>query len=416
MIIMGMLKNCFTTLLFSFIPLITVSQTITVCSTCTEQSIKLAVIKAEPGDTINVKKGIYFENEIVIEKPVTIIGQDLPTIDGEEKGSIFRVNSDSVVITGFRMKNIGFSHVTNYAAVHIFESSDFTVTNNILENVFFGILVERSKRGEIVRNTISGESEKEFNAGNGIHGWNSSHLLISENKITDLRDGIYLEFVDDSEISENESWGNIRYGLHFMFSNRDKYNNNEFRNNGSGVAVMFSKFISMKGNRFYENWGTASFGLLLKEIYDAEIEGNDFYKNTVGINVEGSTRINYRGNNIRENGWAVKIKGGCYANEFTQNNFSYNSFDLSYNSKMNDNIFIENYWSSYTGYDLDKDGIGDVPFRPVKLFSYIVNRTPETVILLRSFFVDIINFSESVTPVFTPNNLADTKPHMKPFQ
>ena len=99
-----------------------------------------------------------------------------------------------------------------------------------------------------------------------------------------------------------------------------------------------------------------------------------------------------------------------------QNNFLNNSFDLSYNGQLNDNQFDGNYWSSYTGYDLDKDGVGDVPFRPVKLFSYIVNRTPETIVLLRSLFVDIINFSEKVSPVFTPDALKDEHPLMKAVQ
>lgn len=89
-----------------------------------------------------------------------------------------------------------------------------------------------------------------------------------------------------------------------------------------------------------------------------------------------------------------------------------NSFDLSYNSKLNNNKFEGNHWSEYAGYDLDKDGIGDVPYRPVKLFSYVVNKTPEALILLRSLFVDIINFSEKVSPVFTPDNLVDSKPIM----
>ncbi|PIV19508.1 MAG: nitrous oxide reductase family maturation protein NosD, partial [Flavobacteriales bacterium CG03_land_8_20_14_0_80_35_15] len=97
----------------------------------------------------------------------------------------------------------------------------------------------------------------------------------------------------------------------------------------------------------------------------------------------------------------------------TNNNFLNNAFDLSYNSELNDNFFNNNYWSEYTGYDLDKNGIGDVPYRPVKLFSYIVNKTPETLILLRSLFVDIINFSEKVSPVFTPDDLLDNKPLMK---
>ena len=76
-------------------------------------------------------------------------------------------------------------------------------------------------------------------------------------------------------------------------------------------------------------------------------------------------------------------------------------------------LFDKNYWTNYTGYDLDKNGIGDIPFRPVKLFSYIVNRTPETIILLRSLFINIIDFSEKVSPVFTPDNLMDNNPLTK---
>ena len=201
-----------------------------------------------------------------------------------------------------------------------------------------------------------------------------------------------------------------------MFSDDDTYSNNSFINNSSGVAVMFSKNIIMLNNRFEKNWGTASYGLLLKEINDATIEGNSFLGNTIGINVEGANRIDFKNNDFKQNGWAVKIRGACYKNIFTNNNFISNSFDLAYNSRLNDNVFDGNHWSNYSGYDLDKDGIGDVPHRPVNLFSFIANETPETIILLRSLFVDIINFSEKVSPVFTPANLLDMNPKTRPIK
>jgi nitrous oxidase accessory protein len=153
--------------------------------------------------------------------------------------------------------------------------------------------------------------------------------------------------------------------------------------------------------------------MLLKEINDSEIKGNTFEDNTIGINIEGSNRINYTHNTFKNNGWAIKVRGACYTIKFIENNFLYNSFDIAYNSNVNDNVFDKNYWSNYTGYDLDRDRIGDVPYRPVKLFSYIVNRTPETIILLRSMFMDIIDFSEKVSPVFTPDNLLDYHPQIK---
>ncbi|MDX1409205.1 MAG: NosD domain-containing protein, partial [Saprospiraceae bacterium] len=164
------------------------------------------------------------------------------------------------------------------------------------------------------------------------------------------------------------------------------------------------------------NWGKSSYGLLLKEIYDAEIERNVFDGNSIGIMVEGSTRINYRRNDFARNGWAIKISGGCLDNVVTENNFVTNTFDLSISSNANNNAFDGNYWSGYNGYDLDRDGIGDVPYRPVKLFNFIVNRTPEAIVLLRSLFIDIVNFSEKVSPVFTPKNVVDATPRLTPFK
>ena len=182
---------------------------------------------------------------------------------------------------------------------------------------------------------------------------------------------------------------------------------------GRGVAVMFSKKINMWENVFEYNWGKASYGMLLKEIYDADIKNNVFRENTIGIYVEGSTRINYLQNDFIRNGWAIKISGGCLDNVVNGNNFLSNTFELSLKASANNNSFDGNYWSDYSGYDLNRDGIGDVPYRPVKLFNYVVNETPEAMVLLRSLFIDIINFSEKVSPVFTPENVVDNAPSMK---
>jgi nitrous oxidase accessory protein len=76
-----------------------------------------------------------------------------------------------------------------------------------------------------------------------------------------------------------------------MFSHSDHYISNIFRNNGAGVAVMYSKKVRMERNHFEENWGAAAYGILLKEITDSYIGNNVFLKNTVGIHMEGSSRI-----------------------------------------------------------------------------------------------------------------------------
>ncbi len=389
------------------------AKTWNICNTCENSSIKETIALAKAHDTLLVQKGTYLEYEILVDKPLVIKGIDYPIIDGEEKGEIFRVQSDNVSLDGLFIINVGVSYTKDNAAIRVVQSKNFRIQNMVLEQLFFGIYLEKSSHGKVYHNRIIGEAVDEYNSGNGIQLWYSSDVEVSKNHVQGTRDGIYLEFSDRITITDNVSMDNLRYGLHFMFSNNDVYANNTFENNGAGVAVMFSKFITMKNNTFKKNWGTAAYGMLLKEINDAKIIGNTFEENTIGINIEGSNRINYTNNDFIGNGWAIRVVGACYTNSFKGNNFLYNSFDISYNSKLNDNVFEGNFWSSYTGYDLDKDGVGDVPYRPVKLFSYVVNRTPETIVLLRSLFMDIIDFSERVSPVFTPDNLKDAQPLMK---
>ena len=410
---MNHFKTSFVLLLLCCVPLIAQGKTWEICGECGTRTIAQGIAGAAPGDTLLIKKGVYREHDLVIDKPLALIGQDMPTIDGQGKGQILGIHSDGVSLDGLHLINVGTSYITDFAAVRVVQSKDFKIENLHVEKPFFAIYLERASDGLVANNKIVGDAVTEYNSGNGIQLWYSKNIKIIGNHVERVRDGIYLEFSDHIEILGNLSTKNIRYGLHFMFSDNNNYRENIFDDNGAGVAVMFSKHISMTQNIFRRNWGTTSFGLLLKEINDAKIVDNLFEDNSVGISVEGTNRVDFLDNDLTNNGWAIRVKGACYENRFSGNNFLYNSFDVSYNSKLNDNVFEGNHWSDYTGYDLDRNGIGDVPYRPVKLFSYIVNRSPVTMVLLRSLFMDIIDFSEKVSPVFTPDNLIDNKPLMK---
>src|SRR5690606_34867335 len=107
--------------------------------------------------------------------------------------------------------------------------------------------------GKVLNNTIIGNAVNEYNSGNGIQLWYSKNIEVAGNTVRKMRDGIYLEFSDGINIRNNRSIGNLRYGLHFMFSNNNVYAHNLFENNGAGVAVMFSKFIKIESNIFRKN-------------------------------------------------------------------------------------------------------------------------------------------------------------------
>lgn len=133
----------------------------------------------------------------------------------------------------------------------------------------------------------------------------------------------------------------------------------------------------------------------------------------MGIHLEGTSRIDIQRNIFRENGWAIKVQASCENNDFHHNNFTGNSFDVGTNGSISLNDFYNNYWDKYEGYDINKDGVGDVAHHPVSLYSMIVEQNPYTLMLFRSFTVQLLDKAEKAIPSLTPENLTDQKPLMK---
>ncbi len=379
-------------------------------------NITAAVQAATFGDTIMVNPGIYHEKNLIIDKPITLMGVDFPILDGENLYEVISIKADYVRVEGFTIRRSGVSSIIDYAGIKIYNRSWVAVVNNNVEDCFFGIYVQNGTNCLVANNRLKASAKTEQQSGNGIHCWKSDKLYILLNTITGHRDGIYFEFVTHSEIRANQSFQNMRYGLHFMFSNNDSYFNNSFSNNGAGVAVMFSKGIQMTGNYFSKNQGDAAYGILLKEISDSHINHNLFKDNTTAILAEGSSRIEMKNNRFVSNGWALKIQASCMEITVNDNNFIGNSFDIGTNGSLVLNNFNNNYWDKYEGYDLNKDKIGDIPYRPVSMFSMVVERNPAAMMLFRSLISTVMDKSEKIAPSLTPENLMDNQPLMKPVE
>jgi nitrous oxidase accessory protein len=397
-----------------FFTALVAARTIVVGKNQPVSTLHKAIDLAKNNDTILVEPGIYKEGNIQITKSITLLGQNFPVLDGQNKFEIFTISGNNITIKGFQFQNCGTSAMNDYASIKVIDAKNIIVENNKVINSYFGIHFSNSSFITIRNNTVTGTPSSEQNTGNGIHLWKCNNALIENNNTSGHRDGIYFEFVTESTIKNNFSEKNIRYGLHFMFSHSDTYTNNTFKNNGAGVAVMYSKHVRMEQNHFQENWGASAYGILLKDITDSHILNNEFYKNTVGIHMEGSSRIQISKNTFKENGWALKVQASCDDNVFSFNNFYGNSFDIATNGSLSLNKFLNNYWDKYEGYDRNKDGFGDVPYHPVSMYSMIVEQNPNSIILLRSFMVSLLDKAEKAIPSLTPEFLTDDKPMIKP--
>lgn len=378
-------------------------------------TIAEAIARARPGDRVLVRRGVYTEPTIVVDRALTLEGEQGggAILDGANATDIVRIAADDVTVRGLVLRNVVSSHVEDRAAVRVGAVRRCRVEGNRVDNAFFGIYLSGAEGCRVAGNVLTAQARTEDASGNGIHLWTARDVEVSDNRVVGHRDGIYLEFAHDVRVTGNVSERNVRYGLHFMYSDDCAYERNTFRANQAGVAVMYTKRVAMLDNRFEDNWGPSAFGLLLKEIYDSRLERNRFVRNTTALFADGATRMRASKNLFADNGWAVKLVASTQNAEFVANSFVRNTFDVSTNSVSSTNALRGNYWDEYEGYDLDRDGRGDVPHRPVRLFSLIVERNEPTLILLRSPMVALLDRAERLLPSLTPETLLDRAPLMR---
>lgn len=410
-------RRALTTLICLSFSIITLSaRTIEVGEGKAFSSISAALHKAKAKDEILIYGKKIYKERLVIQKPITLKGVGTPIIDGGQRGDVIKVNADNVTIEGLQIQNSARSSQVDYCGVHVKDAQFVTVRNCVFRKNQFSVMFQNCKNGLIANNNISSYITYNPIMGNAVHCWKSDNMHITGNNIGHNRDGIYLEFVNNSHIDHNTVSGCARYGLHFMFSHFNVYSSNRFNHNQAGVAVMFAHNVEMINNTFEFNRGTSSYGLLIKELQYSTIKGNRFLDNTVGLLIDGGSDLNVHHNVIKNNGWGMRLISASTNDTIVHNNFLGNTFDMTTNVSYNRNNVNGNYWDKYEGYDLNKDGYGDVPFHPLSLFSMLAEQNENVLFFFQSFLMNLLDATEKVLPSITPDNYVDNYPHMNPYK
>ena len=378
--------------------------------------IREALRAAQATDTIEVHGGTYTGN-LVLDKPVALRGIDWPVLRGEGKGSVVTVIAPGCSIRGFRIEHSGAMLVNEDSGI-LLKSDNNRIEHNQLRDVLFGIYFFHSSHNTVAGNSLYGRKELGFGErGAGIHIWNSTNNTILQNTITDMRDGMYLQNADRSVIRDNRVFG-VRYGLHYMYSNDNVFEDNIFENNVAGAAIMYSRNIRFRRNTFLHNRGFSSFGILFQDSEDCVAEQNLFVDNVVGIFMEALRDSRFERNLIASNDTAIEAFSSAERNDFTRNNFAGNLSPIRIIGKTSnirwDREGTGNYWSDYNGYDLDGNGIGDVPFRIQNLFEYLEGNRPRLRIYFFSPVSQALAAAEQSFPIIKGSHEYDRHPLMKP--
>jgi nitrous oxidase accessory protein len=369
------------------------------------------------GDTIRLAAGEH-RGPIVIDRAVTILGQDGTVIDGGGAGTVVTMTGDGSALVGLSVRNGGRSLDRDDAGVRLMGCDGCTVREVHVAQVLHGIYLLASNGVTIEGNDVVGDAAlEEARRGNGIHLFNSEGTRILRNTIRGTRDGIYFSFSSRSEVEDNDVTG-VRYGLHYMYSDDNRFTGNRFTRNAAGAAIMFSKRILFEENLFSEHTGYRAYGILLQTSDDIEARRNRIEGNLVGVFLDNSARNVFRENAIVGNGTGIEFIPSAEHNTFAGNAIADNRTSVRVAVAGGTNRFVEdgrgNYWGSGKVFDLDGDGIGDRPHRAGDPFAALAAKRPVLETFANTPAARALSWAERAFPVFDLPDVEDPFPLVAP--
>lgn len=385
-------------------------------------TIAALIAEAAPGSTIEIGPGTYREH-LRIDKPLTLVGRGRPVIDGQGSGDIIEVAAPDVTIRGFSIRNTGIDLDRENAAIRVL-APRAVIEDNTLDDILFGIDLREAPDSIIRNNRIGGKDLDIARRGDGLRLWRADRTLVEGNAIHSGRDAI-LWYSSGVVVRGNTSEA-CRYGLHLMFSDDTTIEHNTLRNNSVGVYLMYSTGVRIRHNRLIRNRGPSGYGIGLKETDRFTVEDNLLIANRVGVYIDGSpfTRAQpgvFTRNTLAYNDIGFTILPSARGNEVTENNFVDNIEQVSVAGRggLSANAFWKedrgNYWSNYTGYDENADGIGDFVHESQTLFEDMMDREPRLRLFLFSPAQQAIEFVGRALPAVRPEaKFVDEVPLMRP--
>jgi nitrous oxidase accessory protein len=352
-----------------------------------------------------VPAGTY-RTHLVIDKPLTLLADGEVHLDGSGLGSVATITADDVTLRGFHLAGTG-GQVEVAAAIKVVEADRVTVEDNHLADFFHGIAALDVHDLRVAGNTLQGSGlwqggsdhllsgsgeygnqHVELGAdprsigatasgagpqgqGDGIYLWNSEATTIRDNVLLDVRDGIYLSYVSDALVDRNRV-ERSRYAVHTMFGEGVTVFENRAHDNLAGLVFMYTGDVLAGRNVLRDQRsGATGMGIVVKDVKGVRIAENVIARNRVGLRAEGTRRLAdaeavVLRNRFDSNDQAVSLFSsadlGFAANTFEGNLTDVQADDRSV-ARANDWTYqgTGNHWADYAGYDLDADGVGDIP-------------------------------------------------------
>ncbi|MGE0480580.1 MAG: nitrous oxide reductase family maturation protein NosD [Phycisphaerae bacterium] len=380
------------------------------------------IARAAAGTTVIVPPGTYAA-PVIVDKPLILVADGDVTIDAAGVGDAVRITAPDVTLRGFRIRDTGASLDRQNSGI-VVSAPRAIVEDNTLEDVLLGVLLNGSPQSVVRRNRIRGKDLDLSRRGDGIRLWSSNSARVECNEVEAVRD-VVIWYSADVQLVGNTVRGS-RYGMHFMYASGGVLEGNQLCDNSVGVFLMYSHDVILRQNVFERNRGPSGYGVGLKDMDGVTAEGNKIVGNRVGVYVDnspsGADRTQeFRRNIFAFNDVALAFLPAVQRNRFVENEFHENLEQVAIlgGGELKNNAFTVdgrgNFWSDYSGFDADGDGLGDMPYRATSLFENLIDREPKVRLFLHSPAQQAIELASRAFPVMRPQaKITDEAPLMSP--
>jgi|GEM_PF-13629 len=375
-------------------------------------SLQQAIRLARPDDTIRVIGGEHRGN-FIVDKTLTLVGEGSPTLNGEGRGSVIHLKAPRCVLRGFVIRHSGTVLSTQDSGVQV-SAPDCIVENNRLEKVLFGVHLQHADRTVIRHNEIYSHDLPVARRGDQIRIWYSHHTRVEDNQVVGGRDLVF--WYSEGVIIRNNRVRNCRYGVHFMYCNDSLVEGNHLEGNSVGVYIMYSEGVQVRANQILRSRGPSGMGLGIKDGYRLQIEQNLIAGNRTGLFIDNGEGI-YKENWFLRNDVGVHLVLAVKPNLFQGNRIVENieQVQMDRANSVAGVRWTGNFWSDYAGYDADGDGLGEVPYRAMKVFDQIAASNSALRLLTYSPSVQALDFGARLFPLFAPQTMVtDEQPLTRP--
>jgi nitrous oxidase accessory protein len=374
-----------------------------------------ALAAASSGDILRLKAGRH-SGPIIVDKPVILSGEAGAIVDGLGEGNAIKIMVPDVAIRGLTIVHSGRDLSQQHSGIFVNKTAHRAVIeNNVLKDNLIGVYLWGPDDAIVRNNQIAGLQEGHVNdRGNGIQLWNTPGSLVENNEIRYGRDGIFVT-TSKQNIFRNNRFEETRFAIHYMYTNDSEVSENVSRGNDVGYALMYSKSLIVQGN---SSDGDRDHGILLNFVNDSQVDGNIVRDGSNKcVFIYNSNKNSFRRNLFRGCGIGIHFTAGSEGNSISENAFIDNQTQVKYVGTRDVNWSENrrgNYWSDNPTFDLNGDGIADVPYRPNDMIDRIIWAYPMARLLLNSPAVEALRWAQSAFPAIRPGGVRDEAPLMAP--